>query len=270
MKTNQLAIEAIVTTARSPQKGPARIISFSKSISRRNFTLAQQDDGLVLRLQTSETDKNGIDFKLAPLEPGQPHHVLVTYQPGELICYVDGVLASESEFETGTFEDWKEYSLLFGNEQSGGDRYWEGFLEAVAIYNRFVKPDEAKRKYLAAREIIARRQTIATSVVKAEMLTKDAPPAPEAIAPYRRALVVNRYKIKESADPGQIGQTVQVAEWALLDAAIPASYELAQIGALRTLELQPYESHPQLESERMVSDTPSLDEALFYDVASGQ
>ena len=79
-KTGEIAIEAIVTTSRVPQFGPARIISLSRSPSKRNFTLGQEDDHLVLRLQTSNTSRNGMDFKLAPLEPGKPYHVLGNLQ----------------------------------------------------------------------------------------------------------------------------------------------------------------------------------------------
>ena len=81
-KTGEIAIEAIVTTSRVPQFGPARIISLSRSTSKRNFTLGQQDGYLVFRLQTSNTNRNGMDFKLAPLEEGTPCHVLVTLQAG--------------------------------------------------------------------------------------------------------------------------------------------------------------------------------------------
>ena len=62
-KSGELAIEAVVTTARVPQFGPARIISFSRNPAKRNFTLGQQDNHLVLRLQTSNTSRNGMDFQ---------------------------------------------------------------------------------------------------------------------------------------------------------------------------------------------------------------
>ena len=42
-KSDQIAIEAIVTTSRIPQFGPARIISLSRDPSKRNFTLGQEE-----------------------------------------------------------------------------------------------------------------------------------------------------------------------------------------------------------------------------------
>ena len=107
-------------------------------------------------------------------------------------------------------------------------------------------------------------------IVKAEMLQKADSPPPDAITPYRRALVINRYKIKEAGDSQLVNQTVQVAEWALLDAKIPSTYADAKPGQVLELNLEPYEAHPQLESERLASDLPSLEEDLYYSVSSGR
>ena len=269
-KTNELAIEAIITVSRVPQFGPARIISLSGSPSRRNFTLGQEDDRLVLRLQTSNTRRNGIDFNLAPLEPGKQYHVLVSYKPGLLVCYLNGKIASRTGFESGTLDNWHaSNSLIFGNEV-GGVRPWEGYLDGVAIYSRFFGPDEAAKKFILAGARIAARPRIDQKVVKAELLQKADPPPPEAITPYRRALVVNRYIIKQAKDSKLVNQTVQVAEWALLDAKVPSAYAHARPGQVLELNLEPYEAHPQLESERLANDVPSLDEDLYYSVSSGR
>jgi hypothetical protein len=269
METDRLAVEAIVTTARNPQSGPARIVSFSGGTSKRNFTLGQQDNLLVLRLQTSESNRNGVDFNLAPLEPGVPHHVIVTYEPGLLVCYVDGAVAAESRLESGTFEDWRDYELFFGKER-GGLRYWEGFLENIAIYNRFIPAGEAALKFQAAQAILDARKTVATTRVRAEMLAREDPPDAADIAPYRRALAINPYRVMEAGDPALENATVQVAEWILLDGEEPASYASAAPGGIRDLELQPFDSHPQLESEFLAGEALSLDESLYYDVSSGR
>jgi hypothetical protein len=269
-KTGELTIEAIVTTSRVPQFGPARIISLSRSTSKRNFTLGQQNESLVLRLQTSNTNRNGMDFKLAPLEPGKAYHVLVTYKPGLLVCYLNGKVATQTNFERGSFSEWRgsSYSLIFGNEV-GGVRPWEGYLDGVAIYSRFIGAGEAANKFRLANARLAERPAIDRKIVKAEMIQKANSPPPEAIAPYRRALVINRYTIKESKDPQLVNKTVQVAEWALLDAKVPSTYAQANPGQIFELNLEPYEAHPQLESERLASDVPAVDEDLYYSVNSG-
>jgi Concanavalin A-like lectin/glucanases superfamily len=269
-KSDQIAIEAIVTTSRVPQYGPARIISLSRNPAKRNFTFGQNGDSLVLRLQTSNTSRNGMDFKLASIRPETPYHVVVTYKPGLLVCYVNGEIASQTSFEKGSFDKWhgSSYSLIFGNEV-GGVRPWEGYLDSVAIYSRFIDAAEAAKKFELAGTRIAGRPKIERKVVKAEMLQKvDSPPV-EAITPYRRALVINRYRVREADDATLVNQTVQVAEWALLDAKIPTSYARAKPGEVREMNLEPYDAHPQLESERLASDIPSLEEEVYYSVSSG-
>jgi Concanavalin A-like lectin/glucanases superfamily len=269
-KSDQISVEAIVTTSRVPQYGPARIISLSRNPAKRNFTFGQDGDSLVFRLQTSNTSRNGMDFKLASIQPGIPYHVLVTYKPGLLVCYVNGKIASQTSFEKGSFDKWhgSSYSLIFGNEV-GGVRPWEGYLDSVAIYSRFIDAAEAAKKFELAGTRIAGRPKIERKVVKAEMLQKvDSPPV-EAITPYRRALVINRYRVREANDATLVNQTVQVAEWALLDAKIPTSYARAKPGEVREMNLEPYDAHPQLESERLASDIPSLEEEVYYSVSSG-
>ena len=269
-ESDQIAIEAVVTTAGIPQFGPARIISLSRNPSKRNFTFGQEGTALTLRLQTSNTSRNGMDFKLATIQPGIPYHVLVTYKRGLLVCYLNGEIATQSNFEKGSFDEWhgSSNSLIFGNEV-GGARPWEGYLDSVAIYSRFIDHKEAAKKFRLASERIAQRPKIERKVVKAEMLHKVESPPVEAITPYRRALVINRYRVTEASDSTLVNQTVQVAEWALLDAKIPTSYARAKPGEVREMNLEPYDAHPQLESERLASDIPSLEEEVYYSVSSG-
>jgi hypothetical protein len=107
-------------------------------------------------------------------------------------------------------------------------------------------------------------------VVKAEMLEKNESPPPASIAPYRRALVINPYKIKEAEDADLVNQTIHVAEWALLDGEVPSTYAEANPGHVLELSLESYEAHPQLESERLASDMPSPEHSLYYNVSSGR
>ena len=80
-----------------------------------------------------------MDFKLATIQPGIPYHVVVTYKRGLLVCYLNGEIASQTSFEKGSFDKWhgSSNSLIFGNEV-GGVRPWEGYLDSVAIYSRFI------------------------------------------------------------------------------------------------------------------------------------
>ena len=54
-----LSLETWVSSNNVVQSGPARIITYSLNPYLRNFTLAQSEEKLIMRLRTTETDLNG-------------------------------------------------------------------------------------------------------------------------------------------------------------------------------------------------------------------
>jgi hypothetical protein len=147
-RSNQLTIEAVVTINTLEQRGPARIITFSRDTGNRNFTLGQEGENLVLRLRTPQTGNNALNpqLRLSKISAHQPIHVIVSYFPGHVFCYVDGETVYSGRGIQGDFSNWERHHLLFGDEFSGR-RNWRGALGRVALYNRFVGPEEAKLKY---------------------------------------------------------------------------------------------------------------------------
>ena len=146
--SNQLTLECLVTTDNLNQSGPARIISFSDDSTHRNFTLGQDGARFAMRIRTPRTGQNatGSEFPFGRIEAGKPMHIIVSYFPGNVYCYIDGELAYVSNGTQGDFSNWEHYPLLFGDEASGG-RNWEGKLSRVAIYSRFVGVEEAAHKF---------------------------------------------------------------------------------------------------------------------------
>ena len=88
----------------------------------------------------------GGEFSFSEIESGRSTHIIVSYFPGNVYCYVDGELVYVSNGIQGDFSNWEGYPLLFGDEASGG-RNWEGKLSSVAIYSRFVGQEEAAHKF---------------------------------------------------------------------------------------------------------------------------
>ena len=150
-KTDELTVEAQFRPADLRQRGPARIVSFSKDASRRNFTLGQDRDKLIFRLRTTKTDPNGSkpQTTLCPATDKRTQHLIVAYKPGRLVCYLNGELVLETEKVQGTLDNWENCTLLFGDE-ANGSRDWAGSLDHIAIFNRFMDEDEAKEEYQAA------------------------------------------------------------------------------------------------------------------------
>lgn len=279
-RSNGITVEAVLTPDSLDQGGPARIVSFSRDTQSRNFTLGQEGDLLVFRVRTPRTgpnaDRPAAEF--GALRPGATHHVLVSYRPGTLTCYVDGEPALLCNEIQGGFETWEEQTLIFGDEASG-DRAWRGGLEGIAIFSRFIGPEQARHHYDLYAADLAAREAAPRFAVRGKLLVKSATPSPESIMPYRRALAVCTYDVVErpkamtaaaeaethSHPAPKAGDRVLVAHWVVLDAEV-VPFDRA-IGEEYELLIEPYDDHPQLEGERLIMDTDAFDLEMFVDVA---
>jgi len=263
-QSQQLSIEALITPNHLEQQS-ASIITFASSEGSCNFTLAQEGDKLVLRLRTSSTGENGTEppVELCRLSGTRPHHVVVTYAPGSLACYLDGEPVPATPSVSGDFSNWSPQHLTFGDDWDGGHN-WAGRLEGITIHNRVIGAAEAKRRYALYTRRLQERRPAPQLVVGAKLLRTTPAPTPQAIAPYRRALVVYEYQVDEVLAGSYAQKRLLVAHWAILDARVlPAN---RKIGQSYRLTLEPFKDHPQLESERLVQESDEFDLELFYDV----
>jgi hypothetical protein len=142
-KTNALSIVAHFETNSLKQEGPARILSFSLNSIKRNFTLGQENDKLMLRLRTTETGENGSNPEviLCKLEEGQQIKVVITYQPDELAVYIDGKSKAVQQIK-GDFSNWEACHFVLGNE-SMDERPWKGRIYEFSVYSTIIPPKEA-------------------------------------------------------------------------------------------------------------------------------
>ncbi len=90
-ETHAFTLRVRCATDDANQDGPARIVSYSRDVEHRNFTLGQQGADLVFRLRTPKTGVNGNRPEL--IIPGvfadrQPRDVLVTYDGANLLVTV--------------------------------------------------------------------------------------------------------------------------------------------------------------------------------------
>lgn len=93
-KTSEFTISTTLTTTKTEQTGPARIISLSIDSFRRNFTLGQQESDLVFRVRTPLTGANASDVILEVpnvFYDAKPHHIVITYSKSSLIIYIDKI-----------------------------------------------------------------------------------------------------------------------------------------------------------------------------------
>ncbi len=263
--SNQLAIETVFTPANVTQRGPARIVTFSRSANARNFTLGQEEDRLVLRLRTPLTGDNGVNPQtvLATLTPGRRCHVIVSYLPGRLQAFVNGSNGVSSSAVQGDFANWSEQSLRCGDEADGG-RDWAGTLDAVAVYSRFVGPDEAAAKHRQWVSREAARRVLPTVTVEARLATALPVPTTDMLDTYRRALVVCEYDVLGVVTGVCAAPRIAVAHWAVLDREPVAAYQARQVGRTYRLELTALTDRPELEGERRFEDLSDPTLPVFY------
>lgn len=104
-------------------------------------------------------------------------------------------------------------------------------------------------------------------VVEARLVTPGVIPSPEAILPYRHALVVNHYEIVRVVAGEYDAPAIQVAQWAIRDTRVLAEARKAP-GTLHRLTVERFSAHPELEGERLIASTEPSTLPLYYEVGS--
>ena len=136
--SNELSIEVMVQCDNDHQSGPARILGYSRDGNLRNFSLCQEGGEYRLRLRTSGSDLNGMspEVTLGPVDPDNEQHIMISYRPGELRCFIDGE-EQDVKSPSGDFSNWagEQMALVLGNEHLS-ERPWRGTVRKVAVYSR--------------------------------------------------------------------------------------------------------------------------------------
>ena len=144
-RTGRMSLEIFLKTDSLQQGGPARIVSFSKGTTSRNFTLGQSGNGLSFRLRTTETDGNGTrPSLLVPqvFDEQRFQHLALVYDGDQVRLYIDGMLHPTAVDLHGSFDNWgSDHHLVMGDELFGG-RPWAGIVKRVSIYDRALAAEE--------------------------------------------------------------------------------------------------------------------------------
>lgn len=259
--TDQLTIEAVITTHRTDQTGTTRIITYSSGASTRNFTIGQKLNKLVFKLRTSTSGLNGTELELADIMPNRPVHLMVCYAPGSLQCYIDGKLRLNSTAIKGDFNNWSAQNLLLGGELGGG-LLWRGSVNGLALYSRNFGASEAAQSYESYLALHPRK-AVTPLRLKARLLNSSKIPTLTEILPYREALVTSLYEVLSVQQGVCKAKKILVVQWAIVGGKELGKQPAA--GSRQTLVLEPYADNPQLEGIFM-SDTLDADPEipLYY------
>jgi len=263
-------LEVTVWPEHKSTPDPARIVSFGVPGKSPNFALSQHGQHAAIRLRTDARaeDKSASEVDFGQLEPGRPNHLLVSYRPGRLVAFQNGVRVTDSDEIRGGFAGWRDGAALALGADPDGARDFEGTIEGVALYARALDVEEAASKAHAYLALVADRSPIPRLRLKARLAGRSALPTPEQIAPYREALVLYEYDVPPKKRRKIGAERVRVAHWAILDGRVQPVAEPAN-GERVPLVLEPWEHHPRLESAYL-ADTldPAPEIPLFLDVTN--
>jgi hypothetical protein len=250
--SGELSLEATLTPAHLLYTQPANIMGSWRGADDGNFMLAQDGSRLVFRLTTSDEGLPTNDLVLCRLVAARPQHVAVCYRPNELVCYLDGRRVFHDAARRGNFSGWRPNDLLLGGG-AGSEDHWDGTLEGVAIYDRFLEEEEVARNAEQYRELLAWRGGVPQVELIGTLVERSAIPTPASIAPQRAALVVTRYRIEDVLHGVLADKHVLVAQWAVLggEAQPPAQMK---IGEERRMTIERLGLNPQLAGVRRSDD----------------
>lgn len=177
-RSGGVTIEAWIRPNGLKQKGPARIVTFSRNATERNFTLGQEARRVEVRLRTTETSDNGIPSIQThdrSLSQELMHVVYTRDRRGQARVYVDGRQLLQQKV-AGAISNWNgSYSIALANELSGG-RPWRGTYHLVAIYGRDLSPREVKHNHSVGPDAPTAAPIAAEQLARANLFEKQIAP----------------------------------------------------------------------------------------------
>jgi hypothetical protein len=248
-KANELSIELTLTPAASDSDRPRCVMSYG---------LSQVRDRLLFHLNGSQTE-------LCSLPTGQGSHVVVSYKPGQLVCYRDGQAVLTSDRVNRDLSGYPSMSMNIGNNLDG--QPWHGSVEGVALYSRALSADEARTNFEAYRQLRSSRPPVEGLEVEARLTSSSEVPTLKKIAPYRQALVVNEYDVKRVVRGEYATAKIRVAHWGILDETTQPIGRLPDDADIKLL-VEPLVDQPQL-ADQFTSNTleDDFDLPLYYCLA---
>ncbi len=198
---------------------------------------------------------------------GRPNHFVVSYRPGRLVAYQDGRQVFETDAIQGDLSEWRDGASLAFGADPGGARDFVGRIEGVTLYTRFFEAEEAARHAHAYLGMVEERAAVPFLALHARLAATSILPTPEQIVPYREALALYEYEVPKKRRKQVGSERVRVAHWAILDGVSQPLPDASNRKGVR-LKLEPWESHPRLESTYL-SQVAAVDPEipLYVDVS---
>ena len=260
-KTGELTVELVFATRQLQQRagidinkhndpdGASYLVVVGDSVA--GVMVQQLDDELRLKVSGQPA------VQIGKLTDTRPHHLVVTYKPGRLQAWLDGVRTADSaDIQGKATINWSR-GVSLGREAKYKPAAWQGWIDAAAVYDRPLAEAEVKTNAAAFTKIIAARKMPERIVAEVNLVATSKTPTPEQIAPYRNALVINEYEVVSVLEGKLDAKKIRVAEWGVRDTK-PAKDRMFGLQRFRNryIHLEPSDSNPQMERELVFNTLP--------------
>jgi len=226
--------------------------------------LLQQGENLVLKISTPGQPVVW-ETVSEVFKPNLPVHLFIDLQKEAINIYVDGRKLVERVTRELFFTTSQDVELFFGQTEASAKGI-HGAISHVALYSGAIsEKNRAGNVRIVTGELEARKVGESFSFT-GELIEGSKVPAPDDLGAYRRALVVNRYKILDSTQKNISSKEILVAQWAVLDREVLPETEKFSIGYTTELKVEKFDEHPELEGERLMMDMFDPDLDFFYQV----
>lgn len=264
-RADRFTVEAAITPANLFQgwsEHPHWIIACApgRDTNNVNFLIGQERENLVMYLRQAPKPDAPVDKAgkpkpdiertlLCKLTEGEVNHIIVTYEPGRVTCYLNG----KPVMETDTFEgplEWPEPPFDTGLSFGGGGGWsgfgrplWRGLIEGVAVYSRALSAEEAALDFASYAAILKSRPPVPHIEFRGKLTAKSAIPKLGDIAPYRDALIVYEYDVEKVYEAKLVGGTeethaARIAELREKAGRFPAAAEADIVDNIGTSDLE--------------------------------
>ncbi|MDF1860017.1 MAG: DUF1592 domain-containing protein [Verrucomicrobiales bacterium] len=148
-ESNALSFSTWFQPENLDQEGPARIFTFSRNSSERNFTVGQEKDRFEIRLRTTRRGKNGtpgILTKRGSVERKLTHLVFTREANGNATIFLNGVDVVRERID-GDLSNWDGgFEIAVGDEMSGG-RPWKGRIVSFGLFDEALSPEQVEKLF---------------------------------------------------------------------------------------------------------------------------
>jgi len=255
--------ELLFTPQTSGKNTSGPILRFREKGKTQGVALFQQGEHLGLEISSTERPAVREEIPVV-LRSGRPVHLLIELLKDRVKVFADGRLLLEHAGKGSYPGFMKDAELLFGSldhPETGID----GAISHVALYSSEVQEKELAGNVRVVTGELEARKAVDSLHFKGELIEASSVPAPDDLGAYRRALVVNRYRILDQNENNDVRE-ILVAQWAVLDRKVLPEAEKFVPGSLVELTVEKIDDHPELEGERLMMDMFDPDLEIYYQV----